>query len=211
MIERREFYINGQWVDADDGATFDVTNPADGSLVATVAKAGAAETRRAIEAADRAMKDWRARTAKERSVVLRRWYELVMANQEDLAVLMTLEQGKAIAESRAEVAYGASFIEWFSEEAKRVYGDIIPPPQNDRRVVVIKQPVGVAAAITPWNFPNAMITRKAGPALAVGCSIVIKPASATPLSALALAELAGLPGEKDALEWLAAYAVDRDR
>jgi succinate-semialdehyde dehydrogenase/glutarate-semialdehyde dehydrogenase len=191
---RTRAYIDGDWCDSDGTTTFAVTNPANGDEIARVADCGAAETRRAIEAAARAMKDWRARTAKERSVVLRRWYELIMENQEDLAILMTLEQGKAIAESRAEVAYGASFIEWFSEEAKRVYGDIIPPPQSDRRVVVIKQPVGVAAAITPWNFPNAMITRKAGPALAVGCSIVIKPASATPLSALALAELADRAG-----------------
>ena len=191
---RTQSYINGQWRNSDDGTTFAVTNPANNNEIARVANCGVAETRQAIEAAEQAMKEWQARTAKERSAVLRRWYELIMEHQEDLAVLMTLEQGKALAESRAEVAYGASFIEWFSEEAKRVYGDIIPPPQNDRRIVVVKQPVGVAAAITPWNFPNAMITRKAGPALAVGCSIVIKPASATPLSALALAELAGRAG-----------------
>lgn len=187
-------YINGAWADSDDHSTFFVQNPADGSKVAEVANCGAAETRRAIDAAGEAMKAWRARTARERSSILRRWHDLIMQHQEDLAVLMTVEQGKALAESRAEVAYGASFIEWFAEEAKRVYGDIIPPPANDRRIVVIKQPVGVAAAVTPWNFPNAMITRKAGPALAVGCSIVIKPASATPLSALALAELADRAG-----------------
>jgi len=189
-------FIDGQWLDSDDGSTFAVTNPASGAEIAQVANCGAAETRRAIEAAERSMKDWRARTAKQRSQILRHWFDLIMANQEDLAVLMTMEQGKALAESRAEIAYGASFIEWFAEEAKRVYGDIIPSPQNDRRIVVIKQPIGVTAAITPWNFPSAMLTRKAGPALAVGCSIIVKPATATPLSALALAELAqraGLP------------------
>ncbi|NVK41806.1 MAG: NAD-dependent succinate-semialdehyde dehydrogenase [Oceanospirillaceae bacterium] len=189
-------YINGQWVDADSGATFDVFNPANGEKIAEVASLGADETRRAIEAAEAAMQDWKARAAKERSAVLRRWYDLIMANQEDLAVLMTLEQGKVLGESRGEVAYGASFVEWFAEEAKRVYGDVIPAPQNDRRAIVVKQPVGVVGAITPWNFPNAMITRKAAPALAVGCAIVLKPAAETPLSALALAELAeraGLP------------------
>jgi succinate-semialdehyde dehydrogenase/glutarate-semialdehyde dehydrogenase len=193
---KTQAYIDGQWLDSDDGSTFAVDNPASGIDIAQVANCGVAETRRAIEAAERAMVSWRARTAKDRSVILRRWYELMMANQEDLAIIMTSEQGKTLAESRAEVAYGASFIEWFSEEAKRVYGDIIPAPQTDRRAVVIKQPVGVSAAITPWNFPNAMIARKAGPALAVGCSMVIKPASATPLSALAmaaLAERAGVP------------------
>ncbi|MCP4047052.1 MAG: NAD-dependent succinate-semialdehyde dehydrogenase [Gammaproteobacteria bacterium] len=187
-------YVNGQWLDADDESTFSVDNPATGEEIARVANCGAAETRLAIEAAEKAMHAWRGRTAKERSIVLRKWYDLIMTNQEDLAVIMTTEQGKTLAESRAEVAYGASFIEWFSEEAKRVYGDIIPSPQDDRRAVVIKQPVGVAAAITPWNFPNAMIARKAGPALAVGCAMVIKPASATPLSALAMAELAERAG-----------------
>ncbi|GGO83501.1 NAD-dependent succinate-semialdehyde dehydrogenase [Marinobacterium nitratireducens] len=189
-------YINGQWVDADNGATFDVFNPATGEKIAEVASLGADETRRAIEAAEAAMQDWKARPARERSVVLRRWYDLIMANQEDLAILMTLEQGKVLAESRGEVAYGASFVEWFSEEAKRVYGDVIPAPQTDRKAIVVKQPVGVVGAITPWNFPNAMITRKAAPALAVGCAIVLKPAAETPLSALALVELAeraGLP------------------
>jgi len=189
-------YLNGEWVDGDQGDRFPVYNPATGEEIAQVASLGAAETRRAIVAAETAMKAWQQKAAKERSAVLRKWYELIMANQEDLAVIMTAEQGKVLAESRGEVAYGASFIEWFAEEGKRVYGDVISAPQTDRRAVVIKQPVGVAAAITPWNFPNAMITRKAGPALAVGCAIVIKPAKETPLSALALAELAhraGLP------------------
>jgi len=193
---KSQAYINGEWVNGDSGETFDVFNPATGEKIASVASVGAAETRRAIETAQLAMQDWQARSAKERSVVLRKWFDLTMANQEDLAIIMTAEQGKVIAESRGEVAYGASFIEWFAEEAKRVYGDVIPTPQSDRRAVVIKQPVGVAAAITPWNFPNAMIARKAGPALAVGCAIVIKPAKETPLSALAMAELAdraGLP------------------
>ena len=193
---KSQAYINGEWVNGDSGETFDVFNPATGEKIASVASVGAAETRRAIETAQLAMQDWQARSAKERSVVLRKWFDLTMANQEDLAIIMTAEQGKVIAESRGEVAYGASFIEWFAEEAKRVYGDVIPTPQTDRRAVVIKQPVGVAAAITPWNFPNAMIARKAGPALAVGCAMVIKPAKETPLSALAMAELAdraGLP------------------
>jgi succinate-semialdehyde dehydrogenase/glutarate-semialdehyde dehydrogenase len=188
-------YINGQWVDADDGATFAVTNPANGEHLADVASVGAAETRRAIEAADLAMQGWKALSAKARSAVLRRWFELIMANQEDLALIMTLEQGKVLAESRGEIAYGASFVEWFGEEAKRVYGDVIPS-QSDRRSIVVKQPVGVVAAITPWNFPNAMISRKVAPALAVGCAIVVKPAAETPLSALAmavLAERAGVP------------------
>jgi succinate-semialdehyde dehydrogenase/glutarate-semialdehyde dehydrogenase len=188
-------YINGQWVDADDGATFAVTNPANGEHLAEVASVGAAETRRAIEAADLAMQGWKALSAKARSAVLRRWFELIMANQEDLALIMTLEQGKVLAESRGEIAYGASFVEWFGEEAKRVYGDVIPS-QSDRRSIVVKQPVGVVAAITPWNFPNAMISRKVAPALAVGCAIVVKPAAETPLSALAmavLAERAGVP------------------
>ena len=195
LLQTRAF-VDGQWINSDSGETFGVSNPATGEEICRVSNCGGAETRRAIEAAERAMVSWQSKTARDRSELLRRWYERVMASQEDLAVIMTLEQGKPLAESRAEVAYGASFIEWFAEEAKRVYGDIIPPPQADRRIVVIKQPVGVAAAITPWNFPNAMITRKAGPALAVGCSIVIKPASATPLSALALAKLAqeaGIP------------------
>mgnify|MGYP003625783040 CR=1 FL=1 len=192
---RTQAYINGQWADAPGERRFIVNNPATGRPLAEVADMGKAETEAAIAAAEAAMPQWRARPAKERSALLRRWYELIMENQEDLALLMTAEQGKVLAESRAEVAYGASFIEWFSEEAKRIYGDVIPGP-GDRRQIVIKQPVGVVAAITPWNFPNAMITRKAGPALAAGCTIVIKPATETPLSALALAELAdraGLP------------------
>ena len=195
LLQTRAF-VDGQWINSDSGETFGVSNPATGEEICRVSNCGGAETRRAIEAAERAMVSWQSKTARDRSELLRCWYERVMDSREDLAVIMTLEQGKPLAESRAEVAYGASFIEWFAEEAKRVYGDIIPPPQSDRRIVVIKQPVGVAAAITPWNFPNAMITRKAGPALAVGCSIVIKPASATPLSALALAKLAqeaGIP------------------
>ncbi|WP_027859302.1 NAD-dependent succinate-semialdehyde dehydrogenase [Marinobacterium jannaschii] len=193
---KTQAYINGAWVDGDKGETFAVTNPATGEHIVDVVNVGVEETRRAIEAAEAAMKSWKAKPAKERSAVLRRWYDLIMANVEDLAVLMTSEQGKVLLESRGEVAYGASFIEWFAEEGKRVYGDIIPAPQTDRRAVVVKQPVGVVAAVTPWNFPSAMITRKAGPALAVGCAIVLKPAAETPLSALALVELAdraGLP------------------
>ena len=193
---RQQCYIDGQWADADGGATLAVTNPATDKTLGTVPKMGEAETRRAIEAAARAFPAWRARTAQERSRVLRKWFELMLENQEDLAVLMTAEQGKPLAESRGEIAYAASFIEWFAEEGKRVYGDVIPPHQADKRIVVIKEPVGVCAAITPWNFPAAMITRKAGPALAAGCPMVVKPASATPYSALALAELgerAGIP------------------
>ncbi len=195
-LVRTQAFIDGAWVNGDSSETFPVSNPATGEVIAQVAHCGAAETRRAIQAAEVAQRAWQTRAAKDRSAVLRRWFELIMANQEDLAVLMTLEQGKIIAESRAEIAYAASFIEWFAEEAKRIYGDVIPAPQTDRRAVVIKQPVGVCAAITPWNFPAAMITRKAGPALAVGCAMVLKPAKETPLSALALAELAdraGLP------------------
>jgi succinate-semialdehyde dehydrogenase/glutarate-semialdehyde dehydrogenase len=191
---REQCYVDGQWMDADDRSTIPVTNPADGSVLGVVPKFGAAETRRAIEAADRALPGWRAKTAKERAIILRRWFELMMANQEDLAVLMTSEQGKPLIESRGEIAYGASFIEWFAEEGKRVYGDTIPSPMADRRIVVVKQPIGVCAAITPWNFPNAMITRKAGPALAAGCTMIIKPATATPYSAFALCELAERAG-----------------
>jgi succinate-semialdehyde dehydrogenase/glutarate-semialdehyde dehydrogenase len=193
---RQQGYIDGEWADADDRSTFEVTNPADESVLGRVPNMGVAETRRAIEAANAAWPGWRAKTAKERAAILRRWYELMMANQEDLANLMTAEQGKPLAESKGEVVYGASFIEWFAEEAKRVYGDTIPPHQPDKRLVVIKEPVGVCAAITPWNFPAAMITRKVAPALAAGCTVVIKPAEQTPFSALALAELAeraGLP------------------
>ncbi len=187
-------YINGEWCAADDGATLAVTNPATGEAIGEIAKLGANETRRAIEAAETAMVEWQRQPAKTRSQILRRWFDLVMANQEDLAIIMTAEQGKTLAESRGEVAYGASYIEWFSEQAKRIDGDVIPAPGSDRRIVCIKQPVGVCAAITPWNFPNAMITRKAAPALAAGCCVVIKPASETPLSALALAELAHRAG-----------------
>jgi succinate-semialdehyde dehydrogenase/glutarate-semialdehyde dehydrogenase len=191
---RQQGYVDGAWRDADGGATLAVTNPATGELLGTVPNMGAAETRRAIEAANAAWPAWRAKTAKERSVVLRKWAELMMANQEDLAVIMTAEQGKPLVESRGEIAYAASFIEWFAEEARRIYGDTIPGHQADKRIVVIKQPVGVCAAITPWNFPAAMITRKVGPALAAGCTMVSKPASSTPFSALALAELAERAG-----------------
>lgn len=191
---RTQAFIGGEWVDADDGATFAVTNPADLSPICNVASVGAVETERAIAAAEAALPAWRDKTAKERSALLRKWFELMMANQEDLARLLSWEQGKPLTESRGEIAYGASFIEWFAEEAKRIYGDVIPHDKQGRRLVVIKQPIGVVAAITPWNFPNAMITRKAGPALAAGCTIVIKPASETPLSALALAELASRAG-----------------
>jgi succinate-semialdehyde dehydrogenase/glutarate-semialdehyde dehydrogenase len=191
---RQQCYVNGGWIDADNGATLQVNNPATGALLGTIPKLGAAETRLAIEAAAAAWPLWRDKTAGERSKLLRRWQELILENQEDLARLMTAEQGKPLAESRGEIAYAASFIEWFAEEAKRVYGDIIPAHQEDKRLIVIKQPVGVCAAITPWNFPAAMITRKAGAALAAGCTMVVKPASATPFSALALAELAGRAG-----------------
>lgn len=191
---RQQAYIDGAWLDADEGQTLKVNNPASGDILGTVPKMGAAETRRAIEAAERALPAWRELTAKERSQTLRRWFELIVENQEDLARLMTLEQGKPLTESRGEIAYAASFIEWFAEEAKRIYGDTIPGHQKDKRIIVIKQPIGVTAAITPWNFPAAMITRKAGPALAAGCTMVVKPASQTPFSALALAELAGRAG-----------------
>jgi succinate-semialdehyde dehydrogenase / glutarate-semialdehyde dehydrogenase len=193
---RQQCYIDGQWVDAGNRETVPVNNPADNSILGTVPKMGADETRRAIEAADRALPDWRARTGKERAQVLRKLADLMMENQEDLAQLMTAEQGKPLTESRGEVAYAASFIEWFGEEGKRVYGDTIPGHARDKRIVVLKQPIGVCAAITPWNFPAAMITRKMGPALASGCTMVLKPASQTPFSALALCELgerAGVP------------------
>lgn len=189
-------YISGKWVDAEDGAKLSINNPATGEVIAEVASVGAVETRRAIESAHAALPEWAARPAKARALVLRRWFDLLMENQEDLAQLMTAEQGKPLAESRGEIAYGASFLEWFAEEGKRVYGDVIPSARNDQRILTLRQPIGVVAAITPWNFPNAMITRKAGPALAAGCTVVLKPASSTPLSALALAELgerAGLP------------------
>jgi succinate-semialdehyde dehydrogenase / glutarate-semialdehyde dehydrogenase len=191
---RQSAYVDGQWINARSGATIDVDNPATGEIIGTVPRMGAAETREAIEAANRALPAWRTKTGKERAVVLRRWFDLMMEHQEDLARLMTVEQGKPLTESRGEVAYAASFLEWFGEEAKRVYGDTIPGHQADKRILVIKQPIGVVACITPWNFPLAMITRKAGPALAAGCTVVLKPASQTPFSALALAELAERAG-----------------
>jgi succinate-semialdehyde dehydrogenase/glutarate-semialdehyde dehydrogenase len=193
---RADGYIDGAWVAADSGARFAVNNPASGEELARVADMGSAETLRAIAAAERALPAWRARTAKDRAAILRRWFDLILANTEDLAALMTAEQGKPLAESRGEVAYGASFIEWFAEEGKRAYGEIVPTYAADRRVLVMRQPIGVCAAITPWNFPIAMITRKVAPAFAAGCTVIAKPAEATPLSALALAELAeraGLP------------------
>ena len=189
-------YVAGEWVDADDGTTFEVLNPARGDVICTVPDLGRAETARAIEAARVAMKEWAARTAKERAQVLRKWFELMMANQDDLGAILTAEMGKPLAEAKGEIAYGASFIEWFGEEAKRIYGETIPGHMRDKRIQVIKQPIGVVGSITPWNFPNAMITRKCGPALAVGCGFVARPAAETPLSALALAvlgERAGLP------------------
>jgi succinate-semialdehyde dehydrogenase/glutarate-semialdehyde dehydrogenase len=191
---RHQAYVAGRWCDADNGATLDVNNPATGEILGTVPMMGAAETRRAIDAAKNAWGDWRRKPAKERSALLRKWHDLMVANIEDLGKLMTAEQGKPLAEAKGEVAYAASFIEWFAEEAKRVYGDTIPSPWNDRRLVVIKEPIGVCAALTPWNFPAAMITRKAGPALAAGCTMVAKPASSTPFSALALAALAERAG-----------------
>ncbi|VFR23991.1 Succinate-semialdehyde dehydrogenase [NAD(P)+] [plant metagenome] len=194
LLFRQQAYIAGNWLDADTGQTITVNNPATGEIIGTVPKMGSAETRRAIEAAEAALPAWRALTAKERATKLRRWFELMMENQDDLALLMTIEQGKPLAEAKGEIAYAASFIEWFAEEAKRIYGDVIPGHQADKRLIVIKQPIGVTAAITPWNFPSAMITRKAGAALAAGCTMVLKPASQTPYSALALAELAERAG-----------------
>ncbi|MFK0270469.1 NADP-dependent succinate-semialdehyde dehydrogenase [Pseudomonas asiatica] len=194
QLFRQQAFINGEWLDADSGLVIRVTNPATGEVIGTVPKMGTAETRRAIEAADKSLPSWRALTAKERSAKLRRWFELMIEHQDDLARLMTTEQGKPLAEAKGEIAYAASFIEWFAEEAKRVYGDTIPGHQPDKRLIVIKQPIGVTAAITPWNFPAAMITRKAGPALAAGCTMVLKPASQTPYSALALVELANRAG-----------------
>jgi succinate-semialdehyde dehydrogenase/glutarate-semialdehyde dehydrogenase len=189
-------YVAGEWVDATDGATFDVTNPARGDVIAKVASLGRAQTAEAIAKAAVAQKAWAKRTAKDRAGILRRWYELMMQHQEDLATILTAEQGKPLAEARGEIAYGAAFIEWFAEEGKRIYGETVPGHQPDKRIMVIRQPIGVAAAITPWNFPNAMITRKAAPALAAGCAMVIRPATLTPLSALAmgvLADRAGIP------------------
>jgi succinate-semialdehyde dehydrogenase / glutarate-semialdehyde dehydrogenase len=191
---RQQAYVDGAWVDADGGATREVVNPATGERLGTVPDMRTAETRRAIEAAKKAFPAWAAQTAKERAAVLRRWYDLMMANQDDLAVLMTAEQGKPLAESQGEIAYAAAFIEWFAEEGKRLYGDVIPGHQKDKRILVLRQPIGVVAAITPWNFPAAMITRKAGPALAAGCTFVCKPAMQTPYSALAMAELAARAG-----------------
>jgi succinate-semialdehyde dehydrogenase/glutarate-semialdehyde dehydrogenase len=193
---KTQAYINGEWVDADSGETFPVYNPATNEVIVEVASVGAAETRRAIEAAEVARHEWAARSAHERSAILRKWNDLMLENTEDLAIIMTVEQGKVLSESRVEIVYSASFIEWFAEEAKRIYGEVLPQPQTDRRGVVIRQPVGVCAAITPWNFPSAMLARKAAPALAVGCSMVAKPPHETPLSMLAMAELAhraGLP------------------
>lgn len=193
---RTQAYIQGEWVNAANHVTHEVHNPATGDKVGTVPDMGAAETRRAIDAAHAAFPAWAARTAKERGTILRKWFDLMIANQDDLATIMTAEQGKPLAESKGEIAYAASFIDWFAEEGKRIYGDVIPTPQSDKRLVVLRQPIGVVAAITPWNFPAAMITRKAGPALAAGCTFVCKPAHQTPYSALALAELgrrAGIP------------------
>ncbi len=191
---RQQCYINGAWHAADNGKVLNVMDPSTGTAIGNVPEMAAAETRRAIHAANAALPSWRALPAKERSAIVHRWYELMLAHQEDLAMLMTAEQGKPLAESRGEIAYAASFLQWFAEEAKRVYGDTIPGHQADKRIVVTKEPIGVCAAITPWNFPSAMITRKAGPALAAGCTMVLKPASATPFSALALAELAERAG-----------------
>jgi len=194
---RQQAFIDGQWRDALSGEVITVTNPANDQRLGSVPKMGAEETHEAIDAANRALPAWRALTAKERATILRRWFDLIMANQDDLARVMTLEQGKPLAEAKGEIGYAASFIEWFAEEGKRVYGDTIPGHQADKRLIVIKQPIGVTAAITPWNFPAAMITRKAGPALAAGCTMVLKPASQTPFSALALAELARRAGIPD--------------
>jgi succinate-semialdehyde dehydrogenase/glutarate-semialdehyde dehydrogenase len=191
---QKQAWVNGQWIDAASGSTITVTNPADGSTVGSVPSLSAAETRAAIAAADGAFAEWRRMTARERSTTLMKWYDLMMAHQEDLAVILTSEQGKPLSEARGEIAYAASFVQWFAEEAKRVYGDTIPAASTDQRILVIRQPVGVCAAITPWNFPAAMITRKAAPALAAGCTMVVKPASQTPLTALALAELARRAG-----------------
>lgn len=190
-------YIGGQWIDADSGDTFDVTNPATSQVIGSVARCGAGETRRAIDIAEGAQQTWCQITAKERGDMLREWFQQIMAHVEDLAQILTLEQGKPLAEAKGEIMYGASYAEWFAEEAKRIYGDVIAPPSNDKRIVCIKQPVGVVACITPWNFPNAMLTRKIAPALAAGCTVVCKPAEATPLSAFAVTELARRAGIPD--------------
>ncbi|MCF7980999.1 MAG: NAD-dependent succinate-semialdehyde dehydrogenase [Pseudomonadales bacterium] len=191
---RQQAYIDGIWTDSHNGETFNVANPATGEVLGAVARCGATETQEAIAAAEKAMPQWRNKTAKERATLLRNWFNLVMANQEDLAQILTAEQGKPLPEARGEIAYGASYIEWFAEEGKRIYGDTIPHPAKDKRLICIKQPVGVVACITPWNFPNAMLTRKIAPALAAGCTVVCKPANETPLSALALVELAEQAG-----------------
>ena len=191
---RQQCYINGEWRDADSGRTFAVDNPGTGAELGVVPDMGAKEAREAIEAANAALPAWRGKTAKERAAILRKWYDLIMENQGDLAIIISLEQGKPLREAGWEIPYGAAFVEWFAEEGKRIYGDTIPQHQNDRRLMVIKQPVGVCAAVTPWNFPHAMVTRKAAPALAAGCTIVIKPAEQTPYSALALCELAERAG-----------------
>ena len=193
---RQQVFLAGEWIDADTRETVPVTNPASGERIGTVPMCGAEETQRAIAAAEVAQRDWARRPAKERTAILRRLNDLMLANQDDLALIMTTEQGKPLAESKGEIAYAASFIDWFADEARRVYGDTIPAPSADRRILALKQPIGVTAAITPWNFPTAMLTRKAGPALAAGCAMVVKPATQTPFSALAFAELAqraGLP------------------
>ena len=194
---KTQLFVDGAWLDADDGTTRGVTDPATQATICAVANGGTAETRRAIEAAERALPAWRERPAADRGRLLRAWYELMMAAQDDLAEILTAEQGKPLTEARGEIAYGAGYIEWFAEEARRVYGDTIPSPSADRRIVVVKQPVGVVACITPWNFPNAMLTRKIAPALAAGCTVVCKPANATPLSAYAMAELAQRAGIPD--------------
>lgn len=191
---KTQAYINGQWCDADSGATLDVDDPSTGAVIASVVKCGTAETRRAIEVAEKAQVDWRNRPVKERAALLRQWFNLMMDHQQDLAAILTAEQGKPLAEAMGEIAYGANYIEWFAEEAKRMYGDVIPAPGGDKRIVCIRQPVGVVACITPWNFPNAMLTRKIAPALAAGCTVVCKPANATPLSAYAMIELAHRAG-----------------
>lgn len=191
---RQQCYIDGKWCDANGGATINVNNPATGAIIGTIPKMGADETRRAIEAADASWAGWRKKTAKERAVILRRWFDLMMANADDLATIMTIEQGKPLAEARGEIAYGASYLEWYGEEGKRAYGDTIPSSSPNSRIVVVKEPIGVCAAITPWNFPSSMITRKAAAALAAGCPIVVKPATQTPYSALALAVLAEQAG-----------------
>lgn len=191
---RQQCYINGAWVNSANGETQSVKNPSNGNVLGTTPRMGAEETREAVEAAEKAWPAWRSKTAKERAGLLRKWFNLMVEHQEDLAIILTAEQGKPLSEARGEILYGASFIEWFAEEAKRVYGDTIPEPVSGRKIIVIKQPIGVIAAITPWNFPNAMITRKVGPALAAGCTVVVKPASQTPFSALALAELAERAG-----------------